>query len=116
MQATRNIILAKNTKPIKVKLYFLVGKLKLLILHWIIIIQLDFWIPLKLLTNHNNFRHDDKYNLVLSLRDSNGKFREASITKSFANFIDTNGAITQNLVVREVTKIYNSLSAEKKEK
>ncbi|KOB59524.1 Signal peptidase complex subunit 2 [Operophtera brumata] len=61
-------------------------------------------------------KHDDKYNLVLSLRDAHGKYREASITKSFANFIDTNGLVAQNLVINEVTKIYNSLSSEKKDK
>ncbi|KOB65160.1 Signal peptidase complex subunit 2 [Operophtera brumata] len=61
-------------------------------------------------------QHDDKYNLVLSLRDAHGKYREASITKSFANFIDTNGLVAQNLVINEVTKIYNSLSSEKKDK
>lgn len=62
------------------------------------------------------YRHDDKYNLILVLRDTNGKFREASINKSFANFIDTNGTVVQNLVLNEVNKMYNSLSSEKKEK
>lgn len=61
-------------------------------------------------------RHDDKYNLVLVMRDSTGKLREASINKSFANYIDTNGTVVQNLVISEVTKLYNSLSSEKKEK
>lgn len=50
------------------------------------------------------------------MRDSNGKIREASFTKSFANFIDANGTVVQNLVVNEITKLYNSLSSEKKEK
>lgn len=50
------------------------------------------------------------------MRDSNGKLREASINKSFANYIDTNGTVVQNLVISEVTKLYNSLSSEKKEK
>ncbi|XP_063359013.1 signal peptidase complex subunit 2 [Cydia amplana] len=61
-------------------------------------------------------KHDDKYNLILVLRDTNGKFREASINKSFANFIDTNGTVVQNLVLNEVNKLYNSLSSDKKEK
>ncbi|CAK1602771.1 unnamed protein product [Parnassius mnemosyne] len=61
-------------------------------------------------------KHDDKYNLVIVMRDSNGKVREANITKSFANFIDTNGTIVQNLVFNEINKLYNSLSSEKKEK
>ncbi|KAJ8729189.1 hypothetical protein PYW08_000770 [Mythimna loreyi] len=61
-------------------------------------------------------KHDDKYNLVLVMRDASGKTREASITKSFANFIDTNGTIVQSLVINDITKLYNSLSSEKKEK
>ncbi|XP_026726809.1 signal peptidase complex subunit 2 [Trichoplusia ni] len=61
-------------------------------------------------------KHDDKYNLVLVMRDSTGKTREASIIKSFANFIDTNGTIVQPLVINEITKLYNSLSSDKKEK
>lgn len=50
------------------------------------------------------------------MRDASGKSRETSITKSFANFIDTNGTIVQTLVINEITKLYNSLSSEKKEK
>ena len=61
-------------------------------------------------------RHDDKYNLVIVMRDASGKSREASITKSFANFIDTNGTIVQPLVINEITKLYNSLVSEKKDK
>ena len=61
-------------------------------------------------------KHDDKYNLVLVMRDSSGKTRDASITKSLANFIDTNGTVVQPLVLNEITKLYNSLSSEKKEK
>ncbi|KAL0849537.1 hypothetical protein ABMA28_013807 [Loxostege sticticalis] len=61
-------------------------------------------------------KHDDKYNLVLVMRDTAGKTREASFNKSFANFIDTNGTVVQNVVVNEITKLYNSLSTEKKEK
>ncbi|CAH2104259.1 unnamed protein product [Euphydryas editha] len=61
-------------------------------------------------------KHDDKYKLVLVMRNSNGKTREASIYKSFANFLDTNGTVVQNLIVNEITKLYNSLSSEKKEK
>ncbi|GBP20596.1 Signal peptidase complex subunit 2 [Eumeta japonica] len=62
-------------------------------------------------------KHDDKYNLVLVMRDSNtGKTREASVIKSFANFIDVNGVIVQSIVTSEVTKLYNSLLNEKKEK
>lgn len=61
-------------------------------------------------------KHDDKYNLVLLMRDASGKCREGSFTKSLANFIDTNGTIVQSLVLNEINKLYNSLSSEKKEK
>ncbi|KPI94597.1 PREDICTED: signal peptidase complex subunit 2 [Papilio xuthus] len=61
-------------------------------------------------------KHDDKYNLILVMVDSNGKTREASITKSFANYIDINGTVVHNLVLNEITKLYNSLISDKKEK
>ncbi|CAG9784078.1 unnamed protein product [Diatraea saccharalis] len=61
-------------------------------------------------------KHDDKYNLVVVMRDAGGRSREASINKSFANFIDVNGAVVQSVVVTEITKLYNSLSSDKKEK
>ncbi|NP_001040214.1 signal peptidase complex subunit 2 [Bombyx mandarina] len=61
-------------------------------------------------------KHDDKYNLVIVMRDTNGNTREASVTKSFANFIDVNGTVVQNIVSNEITKLYHSLSSEKKEK
>ncbi|CAH2229035.1 signal peptidase complex subunit 2 [Pararge aegeria] len=60
-------------------------------------------------------KHDDKYNLVLVMRDLN-KVREASVNKSFAYFIDANGTIVQTLIVNEITKLYNSISSEKKDK
>ena len=60
-------------------------------------------------------RYDDKYTLTLNVRDAKG-VREASITKSCANYIDTNGVVLENLVANEVTRLYNSLTAEKKEK
>lgn len=50
------------------------------------------------------------------MHDSTGKSREASINKSFANYIDTNGTVVQSIVSTEITKLYNSLSSEKKEK
>lgn len=45
-----------------------------------------------------------------------GAAREASITKSVANFIDVNGVILSDLIDPEVTKLHNSLLSEKKEK
>ncbi|VVC99116.1 signal peptidase complex subunit 2 [Leptidea sinapis] len=61
-------------------------------------------------------KHDDKYNLIVNMRDSNGKVRESSINKSFANYIDVNGTVVQSIVSNEIVKLYNSLSSEKKEK
>lgn len=62
------------------------------------------------------FRHDDKYQFNIVMRDPKGKTREAGFVKSFANFIDINGTVVQSIVTNEITKIYNSLSSEKKEK
>lgn len=50
------------------------------------------------------------------MRDVNGKIREVSVTRSFANYIDNNGTVVQPLVVSELTKLYNSLTSEKKDK
>lgn len=60
-------------------------------------------------------KFDDKYTFCLTVKDSKG-VREASVTKSSANFIDVNGVVLQNLVTNEVQRIYNSLNAEKKDK
>lgn len=60
-------------------------------------------------------RYDDKYTLTLNVRDAKG-IREASVTKSCANFIDTNGFVFENLVANEVNRLYNSLQTEKKDK
>ena len=60
-------------------------------------------------------KYDDKYTLVLSVKDSKA-LREATSVKSCANFVDVNGIIVDKLVSNEVNRLYNSLSAEKKEK
>jgi len=60
-------------------------------------------------------KYDDKYILTLSVKDTKS-LREATSTKSCANFIDTNGVVLDNLVANEVNRLFNSLSAEKKEK
>ncbi|XP_055902836.1 signal peptidase complex subunit 2 [Eupeodes corollae] len=60
-------------------------------------------------------RYDDKYMLVLSVKDSKA-LREATTVKSCANFIDTNGVIVDSLVANELNRLFHSLSAEKKEK
>lgn len=60
-------------------------------------------------------KFDDKYTLYLTVKDVKG-VREASITKSCANYIDSNGIVLENLVANEVTRLYNSLNHEKKDK
>lgn len=60
-------------------------------------------------------KYDDKYTLVLSVKDSKA-LREATSVKSCANFVDVNGIIVDKLVANEVNRLYNSLSVEKKEK
>lgn len=60
-------------------------------------------------------KFDDLYTLVLTVKDSRG-VREASSTKSCANYIDVNGVVLENLVANDVTRMYNSLNSEKKDK
>ncbi|XP_030381317.1 signal peptidase complex subunit 2 [Scaptodrosophila lebanonensis] len=60
-------------------------------------------------------KYDDKYLLTLTVKDAKGT-REVSSSKSCAAFIDNNGIILDHLVANEVNRLYNSLSAEKKEK
>lgn len=60
-------------------------------------------------------KFDDKYTLYLTVKDHKG-VREASITKSCAHYIDTNGVVFENLVANEVSRLYNSLNNEKKDK
>ncbi|XP_067639470.1 signal peptidase complex subunit 2 [Eurosta solidaginis] len=59
-------------------------------------------------------KYDDKYTLILSVTDAKG-VREASSTKSCANFIDANGVVLDNLVANEVNRLFNSLSSGKKD-
>lgn len=60
-------------------------------------------------------KFDDKYTLFLTVKDAKG-VREASISKSCANYIDVNGVVFENLIANEVTRLYNSLNNEKKDK
>lgn len=63
------------------------------------------------------FRYDDKYNLVLTLRDAKtGNVRSTSIKKSVANFVDVDGYVVHEIVENDVTKMHNSLLSERKEK
>ncbi|KAK9510487.1 hypothetical protein O3M35_005266 [Rhynocoris fuscipes] len=62
-------------------------------------------------------KYDDKYNLSLVMKDGKtGAVRSATIVRSVANFIDENGVILQDLIEPEVSKLHNSLLAERKEK
>lgn len=60
-------------------------------------------------------KYDDKYELTLQLRDARG-VREATVVKSVANFVDTNGTVLDDLVANELSRIVNSLNSEKKDK
>lgn len=60
-------------------------------------------------------KFDDQYILSLTVKDSKG-VREASTTKSCANYIDVNGVVLENLVANDVTRLYNSLNTERKDK
>lgn len=60
-------------------------------------------------------KYDDKYILTLSVKDAKG-IREATITKSIANFIDVNGVVCEDIITNELNRLYNSISAEKKDK
>lgn len=60
-------------------------------------------------------KYDDKYTLYLSVTNNKGE-RKAKMTKSCANYIDTNGVVLENLVANDVGRMFNSLCAEKKEK
>ncbi|XP_003398294.1 signal peptidase complex subunit 2 [Bombus terrestris] len=62
-------------------------------------------------------RHDDKYNLVLSVRSTaTGNVNETSVTKSVANFIDINGIVIPELIENVVTSMHDSLTNQRKEK
>lgn len=62
-------------------------------------------------------KHDDKYNLVLSVRSTaTGNVNETSVTKSVANFIDVNGVLIPELVEAVVTNMHDSLTSQRKEK
>ncbi|CAM6031545.1 unnamed protein product, partial [Sphagnum compactum] len=61
-------------------------------------------------------KYDDKYILTLTLKDSKGFMREATTTKSIANFVDTNGVVLEDLVANELNRLYNSINSEKKDK
>ncbi|CAK9817237.1 Signal peptidase complex subunit 2 [Anthophora plagiata] len=62
-------------------------------------------------------KHDDKYNLVLSVRNTaTGNVNETSVTKSIANFIDINGVVIYELIENVVSSMHDSLTSQRKEK
>ncbi|XP_063245206.1 signal peptidase complex subunit 2 isoform X2 [Bacillus rossius redtenbacheri] len=62
-------------------------------------------------------KFDDKYNLILSCKNGKtGARYEATMVKSVANFFDENGTLIYELLEPEVSKLHNSLLAERKEK
>ncbi|EFA03199.1 signal peptidase complex subunit 2 [Tribolium castaneum] len=62
-------------------------------------------------------KYDDKYKLVLTFKDGKtGAFRETSLKKSVANFVDVNGSVVHEIVENEVSKLHNSLLNERKDK
>jgi signal peptidase complex subunit 2 len=56
--------------------------------------------------------------LTLNVNDYKGGMREASVTKSVANFVDVDGVICTDIVASEMNRLYNSLHSfdKKKEK
>ncbi|XP_003699725.1 signal peptidase complex subunit Spase25 [Megachile rotundata] len=59
-------------------------------------------------------KHDDKYNLILSVRSKATGF--SSITRSVADFIDVNGVVIPELIENLVTSMHDSLTGQRKEK
>jgi len=61
-------------------------------------------------------RYDDMYSLNATFTDGEtGETRNASMTKSVANFFDENGSICEDNFCPVVTKLHDSLTTEKKE-
>lgn len=62
-------------------------------------------------------KYDDQYNLVFSMKNKKTNvINEKSLTKSVANFIDTNGVVNPDLVESFVGSLHDSLTSQRKDK
>lgn len=62
-------------------------------------------------------QYDDKYTLAISYTDGTSKQeRSAQTTRSIADFFDENGYLCPDLFDREVIKLREGLTGEKKDK
>lgn len=61
-------------------------------------------------------RFDDIYHLCVEYRAPNGRVSEANLSKSIANWFDTNGVLLFEKFESEVVKLHDSLLSDKKNK
>jgi Microsomal signal peptidase 25 kDa subunit (SPC25). len=62
-----------------------------------------------------DYRYDDMYNLVLQYKDTKtGVTRSEQFNKSVANYFDETGLLLPDLVENDVSRLHNSILAEKK--
>jgi len=59
-------------------------------------------------------RYDDTYELYATCTEAGSKTREASFTKSVANYFDENGYLCREIFDQEFLKLHSSLKQEKK--
>lgn len=57
------------------------------------------------------------YSISIEVQDAPGKmWREASFSRSVANFFDENGVLVSDVFEKEVRKLHDSLSKDRKRK
>ncbi|CAG2107750.1 unnamed protein product [Medioppia subpectinata] len=61
-------------------------------------------------------RFDDIYHLCIEYKAPNGRVSEANLSKSIANWFDTNGVLLFDKFESEVIKLHDSLLSDKKNK
>jgi len=61
-------------------------------------------------------RFDDIYHLCVEYKAPNGKVSEANLSKSIANWFDSNGVLLYDKFESEVLKLHDSLLSDKKNK